>query len=71
MECLDSVSSRRTSLPFIAFETICAAFFIISSLLVRKLRRQSEVRAQQRYDRMSRFEIISTVYNPSSMNVQS
>ncbi|KAG5476103.1 hypothetical protein LSCM4_05059 [Leishmania orientalis] len=56
VRCPDGPSSERNSTPFIMFEVFCACTLAVSTFFVYRLRRQAESRAQQRYDRLDRFE---------------
>ncbi|KAH9598643.1 hypothetical protein LSM04_007593 [Trypanosoma melophagium] len=55
--CSDSTGLQRTSLPFVVFELAMASICTFSYFAMRRMRRISEIRAQQRYDRLSRLEI--------------
>lgn len=46
----------RSSRPFVLFELFSLAVFGLSLFFVQKLRRQSETRAMQRYERLGRYE---------------
>ncbi|KEG11118.1 hypothetical protein DQ04_02961050 [Trypanosoma grayi] len=55
--CAEGADAQRTSLPFVVFELVMASLCTFSYFIMRRLRRLSELRAQQRYDRLSRIEV--------------
>lgn len=50
-------TQEATSLPFAAFQLVMAALFILSGFAVKRMRRLSELRAQQRHERLGRVEV--------------
>ncbi|KAL7701905.1 hypothetical protein N2W54_003166 [Lotmaria passim] len=62
-KCPNGAVPSESSMPFILFEAFCTCTLIVSSVLVYRYRRQAETRAQQRYDRLSRFELGTGVYS--------
>lgn len=63
VQCPNGASSSESSTPFVMFELFCAVTLAVSSFFVYRYRRQAEARAQQRYDRLSRFELGTGVYS--------
>ncbi|CAJ1989663.1 hypothetical protein LDHU3_26.0980:CDS1 [Leishmania donovani] len=63
VQCPDGASSERSSTPFIMFEVFCACTLAVSTFFVYRFRKQAESRAQQRYDRLDRYEVGTGVYN--------
>lgn len=53
----------------IVFTSLWGAASIISWYALRYFRRQSDSRAQQRYERMSRYELGAGVYSASPSNI--